>query len=254
VLSPVSIGGTTVSIRRAREVPLHLDDLIAFGTLNREMGDLLVRIIRSRLNMVISGGAGVGKTTLLNVLSASIPHEERIVTIEETAELRMDHPHVVSLETRLPNAEGIGGIDLRTLVKNALRMRADRVIIGEVRGAEAFEMLQAMQIGHDGSLTTVHGSAPGDALRRLETLVLTGGGEIPAAAVAEIVASSIHVVIQMTRFSDGTRRIETIAEVEPVETGFTVREIFSYSRASGHFGPGPALDEFQTRLKRREKE
>ena len=248
VLSPVSLGGTTVSIRRAREVPLHLDDLIAFGSLTREMADLLVRIIRARRNVVISGGAGAGKTTLLNVLSAAIPHEERVVTIEETAELRLDHPHVVSLETRLPNAEGIGGIDLRTLVRNALRMRADRIIVGEVRGAEAFEMLQAMQIGHDGSLSTIHGSSPRESLRRLETLVLSGGTEMPAEAVGDIVASAIHVVIQMTRFNDGTRRVESISEVERLASGFAVHELFTFSRKSGHFEPAAGLNDFELRL------
>lgn len=255
VLAPVSVGGTTVSIRRVRGNPLRLDDLIAFGTLTREMADLLVEVIRSKMNVVIAGGAGAGKTTLLNVLSASIPEEERIVTIEETAELRLEHPHVVNLETRLPNAEGVGGVDLRTLVRNALRMRADRIIVGEVRGAEAFEMLQAMHIGHDGSLTTIHASSPRDAIRRLETLVLAGGSGIPAEAIAEIVGSAVHVIVQMTRFSDGTRRVESIAEVQGLESGLAVRELFTYSRESGHFEPAVALSDFELRLfRRREKE
>lgn len=254
VLSPVSLGGTTVSIRRAREIPLHLDDLVAFGTLTREMGELLTAIVRARQNVVVAGGAGAGKTTLLNVLSASIPTEERIVTIEETAELRLDHPHVVALETRLANAEGIGGIDLRTLVRNALRMRADRIIVGEVRGAEAFEMLQAMHIGHDGSLTTIHASTPRDAIRRLETLVISGGSEIPAEAVREIVGSAVHVIVQMTRFGDGTRRVESIAAVDDGDDVLSVFELYSYSRASGHFEPGARLNDFVSRLSKGARE
>lgn len=255
VLSPVSLKGTTISIRRARETPLHMDDLIAFGTLTHEMAELLSGIVRTRMNVVVSGGAGAGKTTLLNVLSASIPPDERIVTIEETAELRLEHPHVVGLETRLPNAEGIGGIDLRTLVRNALRMRADRIIVGEVRGAEAFEMLQAMHIGHDGSLSTIHSSSPRDALRRLETLVIAGGSELTAEAVREIVASAVDVIVQMTRYADGMRRIESIAHVEHMGADIVVRELYSYSSTAGAFEPTLALQDFESRLiTRREKE
>jgi pilus assembly protein CpaF len=254
VLAPVSVGGTTVSIRRSRETPLRFDDLIAFGTLTREMADVLVAAIRGRLNIVIAGGGGAGKTTLLSVLAREVPATERIVTIEETSELRIEHPHVVTLESRIANAEGVGGVDLRTLVKNALRMRADRIIVGEVRGAEAFEMLQAMHIGHDGSLTTIHANSSRDALRRLETLVVTAG-DLPSEAVREIVTSAVHVVVQMARLSDGMRRIISISLVDHESQEVNVRDLFTYDHASGTFETTPTGHEFVRRLRgRQEKE
>lgn len=250
VLAPVSLSGTVVSIRRTREASFRLDELIAFGTLTVEMGELLNSVVRRRRNIVISGGAGAGKTTLLNVLSRAIPEGERVVTIEETAELRLEHPHVISLEARPANTEGSGGIDLRTLVKNALRMRSDRIVVGEVRGAEAFDMLQAMHVGHDGSLTTLHANSPRDALRRLQSLVLMGGGEQPADAVNELIASTVNLVVQVTRFSDGLRRVTSIAEISLADHGISVRELFTYDPFNKKFEATPARDKFVVRLGR----
>jgi pilus assembly protein CpaF len=235
VLAPISLRGSVVSIRRVREASYRLEELIAFGTLTSEMAALLAAAVQSRRNIVVSGGSGAGKTTLLNVLSRAIPTGERVITIEETAELRLDHPHVVSLEARMANSEGSGAVDVRTLVRNALRMRADRIIVGEVRGAEAFEMLQAMHVGHDGSLTTIHASSPRDALRRLESLVLIGGGELPMETVRELIASTVHLVAQMTRFPDGSRRMTSIAEIVRSESGIVARDRFTFDLSSGRF-------------------
>ncbi|HEX7707476.1 MAG TPA: CpaF family protein [Thermoanaerobaculia bacterium] len=244
VLSPVSIHGSVVSIRRFREATYRLDELVAFGTLSNEMAEFLSEAVRLRRNMVIAGGAGAGKTTLLNVLSRAIPAGQRIVTIEETAELRLEHPHVVSLEARPANAEGSGGVDLPTLVRNALRMRADRIIVGEIRGAEAFEMLQAMHVGHDGSLTTIHASSPADALRRLENLVLMGGADRSLESVGELVASTIHLVAQLARFPDGSRRLTNLAEVVHAGRDIVVRDLFVYQPSSGRFEATAARDAF----------
>jgi pilus assembly protein CpaF len=248
VLSPVSLRGTVVSIRRAREASFRMEDLVAFGSLTAEIAELLSEAVRLRRNVLVSGGSGAGKTTLLNVLSRAIPPDERIVTIEETAELRLEHPHVIALEGRQANVEGSGGIDLRVLVRNALRMRADRIIVGEVRGAEAFEMLQAMHVGHDGSLTTIHANSVHDALRRLESLVLMGGVELGAATVSEIIASSIHLIVQLSRFPDGSRRITSVAEVVRAGGTTTARELFVYRLAARRFERSPAAGEFLLRL------
>ena len=248
VLSPVSLRGSVVSIRRARETVYRLDELVAFGTLNAEMAALLTAAVRERRNLVISGGAGAGKTTLLNVLSRAIPAGQRIVTIEETAELRLDHPHVVALEARPANAEGSGGVDLRTLVRNALRMRADRIIVGEVRGAEAFEMLQAMHVGHDGSLTTIHANSPRDALRRLESLVMMGGGELAAATLREVIATTIHLIAQLTRFPDGSRRVTSVAEITFGGSEVRARDLFVYDPSRGQFEATAAYGPFMATL------
>ncbi len=248
VLSPVSLRGTVVSIRRAREASYRMEDLVAFGSLTAEMGELLADAVRLRRNVLVSGGSGAGKTTLLNVLSREIPPGERVVTIEETAELRLEHPHVISLEGRQANVEGSGGIDLRVLVRNALRMRADRIIVGEVRGAEAFEMLQAMHVGHDGSLTTIHANSVHDAIRRLESLVLMGGVELGAATVNEIIASTIHLIVQLTRYPDGSRRVSSVAEVVRANGVTTARELFVYRTAARRFERSAALGDFLLRL------
>jgi pilus assembly protein CpaF len=253
VLSPVSLRGSVVSIRRAREASLRMEDLVAFGSLTAEIGDLLAEAVRLRRNVLVSGGSGAGKTTLLNVLSRSIPPDERIVTIEETAELKLEHPHVIALEGRQANVEGSGGIDLRVLVRNALRMRADRIIVGEVRGAEAFEMLQAMHVGHDGSLTTIHANSVHDALRRLESLVLMGGVELGAATVSEIIASSIHLIVQLARFPDGGRKTTSVAEVVRGEGATTARELFVYRPAARRFERTAAVDELWRRLAGRQE-
>ena len=248
VLSPVSLRGTVVSIRRARETVYRIDELVAFGTLTAEMAELLTTAVGHRRNIVISGGAGAGKTTLLNVLSRSIPDGQRVVTIEETAELRLEHPHVVALEARPPNAEGTGGVDLRTLVRNALRMRADRIIVGEVRGAEAFEMLQAMHVGHDGSLTTIHANSPRDAIRRLESLVMMGGGELAPSTLSELISSTVHLVAQLARFADGSRRLTSIAEITFGGGEVRARDLFTYDAVHGRFAPTAGYGPFMATL------
>ncbi len=217
-----------LSIRRMRAAPFRIEELYACGSLTPEMGHFLQAAVAGRLNIVISGGAASGKTTLLNLLSGYIPSQERVVTIEETAELRLDHPHVLSLESRLPNIEGRGEVSLRALVKNALRMRPDRIIVGEVRGSEVFDMLQAMNTGHDGSLTTVHANSPGDAVRRLESLVVMGGFEIPILAIRELLASAIDLIVHTDRFPDGSRSITSIGEVASSARGLALRELLRY--------------------------
>lgn len=215
-------------IRRSRAIPFTLDQLCAAGTLTRDMADFLIRAIRSGVNIVISGGVGSGKTTLLNVLAGFVPLDARIVTIEETAELRLPHAHVVSLEARPANNEGRGEVTVRTLVRNALRMRADRLIVGEVRGAEVFDMLQAMNTGHAGSLTTVHANSSRDALRRLESLVLLAGFPLPSSAIRELLSMTIHVVVQLKRFDDGVRRIVEIGEMSGDGQSMSMNRLFVF--------------------------
>ncbi len=227
-LSPV----TVVSIRLLRTVPFRLEELYEAGTLTPAMGELLAAVVCTGLNVVISGGAASGKTTLLSVLAGFIPPAERVVTIEETAELRLDHPHVVALEARLPNIEGRGEVTLRTLVRNALRMRPDRIIIGEVRGPEVFDMLQAMNTGHEGSLTTVHANNPQDALRRLENLVHLGGFELPSDAIREFLGAAFDVLVHTTRFLDGARRVTSIQEVLFENGRLATRELFRYRESA----------------------
>jgi pilus assembly protein CpaF len=238
LLPPLSAKGPTVSIRRSRSVPLRLDELFANGTLSPEMGGFLAAAVRSGLNLVVSGGAASGKTTLLNVLSRFIPTHERVVTIEETAELKLDHPHVIPLEARLPNVEGRGEVTVRNLVRTTLRMRPDRLIVGEVRGAEVFDMLQAMNSGHEGSMTTVHANAAGDALRRLENLVLLGGFELTSRAIRELLAATIHLVVQTTRYADGARRVSSIGEVRRVGEELDTLEIFRFESERAGSGAG----------------
>ncbi len=216
VIRPLALRGACITIRKFARTPLTLDDLLRFGALSPEMARFLTRSVLARKNLVIAGGTGSGKTTLLNVLSASIPEAERIVTIEDAAELQLAQPHVVSLETRPANLEGKGEYTMRDLLKNAMRMRPDRIIVGECRGGEALDMLQAMNTGHDGSLTTTHANSPVEAVSRLETLVLTSGVELPIAAVRRQLASSVDLMVQQSRFSDGTRRITSICEVTGV--------------------------------------
>ncbi len=230
-ISPVPV----VSIRRQRPIPFRLGELYACDTLTPAMGEVLAAAMRCGLNVLVSGGTGSGKTTLLNVLGAFIPHEERVITIEETVELHFDHPHVVHLEARLPNIEGRGEVSLRTLVRNALRMRPDRIIVGEVRGAEVFDMLQAMNTGHDGSLTTVHANSPADALRRLESLVLMGGFELPSRAIRDLLGAAFDLIVQLNRFLDGTRRVTSIGEVTSDGGALTAREIFRFDEDSGEY-------------------
>ncbi len=227
-LIPPLAPAPVVSIRRARPAPFQLDELARGGTISPVLSRFLAAAVRARLNILISGGTASGKTTLLNVLAALIPPSERVITIEETVELRFPHPHKVSLEARLPNIEGKGEVSLRTLVKNALRMRPDRILVGEVRGPEAFDMLQAMNTGHEGSLTTVHANTPEDALRRLENLVQMGGFELPSAAIRELLGAAFDLVIQVNRARDGSRRVTSVREVRIDEGRLLTRELFRF--------------------------
>jgi pilus assembly protein CpaF len=232
IIRPLALRGTCITIRKFAKVPLTVDNLIGYGSLTESMARFLQRSVIARKNMLISGGTGSGKTTLLNVLSGCIPSDERIVTIEDAAELQLPQPHVVPLESRPPNMEGRGEYTIRDLVRNALRMRPDRIVVGECRGGEALDMLQAMNTGHDGSLTTTHANSPAEAVARIETLALMAGLDLPARAIREQIAASIHLVVQTVRVADGTRKINAISEV----TGFddeglvAVRPIFEFVR------------------------
>jgi pilus assembly protein CpaF len=232
VIRPLALRGTCITIRKFARTPLTMDRLIELGALDQRMARFLLRSVKGKKNVVISGGTGSGKTTLLNVLSAAIPDEERVVTIEDAAELRLAQPHVVSLETRPSNLEGRGEFTIRDLVRNALRMRPDRIVVGECRGGEALDMLQAMNTGHDGSLTTTHANSPREAAARLETLALMAGIELPVRAIREQIASSIHLIVQQSRFSDGSRKITAIAELAGIgEDGdLQIRHLFDFSR------------------------
>ena len=229
IIPPLALDGPILSIRRFAVNPLELDDLIGFQTLTPEIADLLKGIVKSRLNVIISGGTGSGKTTLLNVLSRFIPGDERIITIEDAAELQMKQEHVVRLETRPPNIEGKGEVVQRDLVRNSLRMRPDRIIVGEVRGKEAFDMLQAMNTGHDGSLTTIHANSARDALMRLETMVAMASMDIPSEFLRKFISSAINVIIQVSRMVDGRRKLISLQEITGMEGNvITMQEIFSF--------------------------
>ncbi|MBC8018301.1 MAG: CpaF family protein [Verrucomicrobia bacterium] len=217
IIPPLALDGPVLSIRRFGREPLGMNDLLEHGTLDPRMAHLLEAAVQTRLNILISGGTGSGKTTLLNVLSAFIPEGERVVSIEDSAELHLKQEHVVRLESRPSNIEGRGEVTQRDLLKNALRMRPDRIIIGEVRGGEALDLLQAMNTGHDGSLSTVHANTTRDALSRIETMVLMSGLDLPARAIKEQLASAVHLVVQLVRFSDGTRKIVKLSEITGME-------------------------------------
>ncbi|MBN2056187.1 Flp pilus assembly complex ATPase component TadA [bacterium] len=213
IIPPLALTGPTVTIRKFAKNPYTIENLISFGTLSAEMAMFLKACVMGRRNIIISGGTGSGKTTLLNVVSAFIPEGERIITIEDSAELQLPQAHVVSLESRPPNIEGKGAITIRDLVRNSLRMRPDRIVVGECRGAEALDMLQAMNTGHEGSISTVHANTPNDSLHRLETMVLMAGMEMPMQAIRDQITSAINIIVQTHRFSDGTRKITNISEV-----------------------------------------
>ncbi len=217
IIPPLSIKGPTITIRKFAVDPYTLENLISFGTLNQDIARLLRACVRGKINIIVSGGTGSGKTTLLNVLSGFIPHNERIVTIEDAAELQLQQEHVVTLESRPANIEGKGKVVIRDLVVNSLRMRPDRIIVGEVRSGEALDMLQAMNTGHDGSITTIHANNTRDALSRIETMVMMAGMELPSRAIREQISSAINLVIQVARFSDGTRKVVNISEITGME-------------------------------------
>jgi pilus assembly protein CpaF len=229
IIPPLSLSGPLVTIRKFSKRRLDLDDMVKLGTLTAETTEFLQRCIRAQLNMLISGGTGSGKTTLLNALSTSIPEEERIVTIEDAAELRLNQRHVLRLEARPRNLDGEGEVEIRQLVRNSLRMRPDRIIVGEVRGAEALDMLQAMNTGHDGSLSTVHSNSARDALARVETMVLMAGIDLPVRAIREQVSSALDAVVHLERLEDGSRRVTSISEVQRMESDvITMQELFKF--------------------------
>jgi len=217
VVRPVAIDGPSITIRKFRKDKLKVEDLINFGSITRQMADFLFACVKARFNIIISGGTGSGKTTLLNVLSGFIPENERIITIEDAAELQLQQDHVMRMETKAANAEGRNAVTIRELVKNSLRMRPDRIVVGEVRGGEALDMLQAMNTGHDGSLTTVHANTPRDAISRIETLVLMAGMDLPIKVVRQQVSSAVDLIVQQTRLRDGQRRVTAITEVAGME-------------------------------------
>ena len=233
IIPPLAIDGPMLSIRRFAVDPLELEDLLTLKTLTPEIGELLKGIVKARLNVLISGGTGTGKTTMLNVLSRFIPENERVVTIEDSAELQLKQEHVVRLETRPPNIEGKGEVMARDLVRNSLRMRPDRIILGEVRGAEVLDMLQAMNTGHDGSLATIHSNSPRDALMRLETLVAMSGFNFPSGSIRKYISSALNVIIQVARLVDGSRKIISFQEITGMEGDIiTMQEIFSFEQTA----------------------
>ncbi len=260
IIPPLSVDGAIVSIRRFTIERLGVEEMIDLGTLNQACSDVLRGVVRGRLNTLISGGTGAGKTTMLNFLSGFISEDERIVTIEDSAELQLQQPHIVRLETRPPNIEGKGEVSQRDLVRNSLRMRPDRIIIGEVRGGEALDMLQAMNTGHDGSLATIHANTPRDALSRLESMVSMSGVQLPLLTVRTQIASALDVVIQIERMEDGHRRVVSVQEVQGMEGEVVIMsEIFHFQRAgrgergkvSGRFSATGVVPHFNERLQQR---
>jgi pilus assembly protein CpaF len=245
IVPPLSLDGSILTVRKFATDPFTVDDLISMGTLTQPVASMLAATVEGGMNILVSGGTGTGKTTLLNVLSGFVPHDDRIVTIEDAAELQLHQEHVIRLESRPPNIEGSGEITIRDLVRNALRMRPDRIIVGEVRGAEALDMLQAMNTGHDGSLSTVHANAPRDALSRLETMVLMAGFELPARAIREQIASALDLIVQVERFRDGSRRVSHVTEVIGMEGDIiTLQDIFVYDHSTLCLVPTGVRPEF----------
>jgi pilus assembly protein CpaF len=231
VIRPVAIDGPAITIRKFRKDQLQVDDLVNFGSLTRQMADFLQACVKARFNIIISGGTGSGKTTLLNVMSGFIPENERIITIEDAAELQLQQDHVMRMETKTANADGLHAVSIRELVKNSLRMRPDRIVVGEVRGGEALDMLQAMNTGHDGSLTTVHANTPRDAMSRIETLVLMAGMDLPLKVVRQQISSAVDLIVQQTRLKDGQRKVTAVTEVAGMEGEIIVlTDIFKFNQ------------------------
>jgi pilus assembly protein CpaF len=243
IIPPLAIHGSVLTIRKFSADPYTVKDLINFGTFTLDLAVVMEACVRGKLNVLVSGGTGTGKTTNLNVLSSFVPDGERIITIEDSAELQLQQPHVINLESRPPNAEGVGEVRIRDLVKNSLRMRPDRIIVGEVRGAEALDMLQAMNTGHEGSMTTVHANSPRDALSRLETMVMMAGFDLPVRAIREQVNAAIDVIMHLDRLSDGRRVVTTVTEVQGLE-GDTIllQDVFKWRHTPATNGkPGGEL-------------
>ena len=258
IIPPLALDGPILSIRRFSVIPFTLDDFIRGKSVTPELGQLLMAMVKAKLNILISGGTGTGKTTMLNVISGAIPVTERIVTIEDAAELRLQQPHVVRLETRPPNLEGRGEVNQRALVRNSLRMRPERIILGEVRGVEVLDMLQAMNTGHDGSMTTVHANSPRDALTRIENMAGMGGMSIPPKIMRQQISSAISVVIQIARLTDGQRKLVSLQEVVGMEGDIiTMQEIYGFTQTGvdkdgkvlGYFGASGVRPQFMQRLK-----
>jgi len=231
IIPPLAINGPCLTIRKFSADPYTPEDLVSFGTMSAQIGDFLEACVNSRLNMLVSGGTGSGKTTTLNALSSFVPADERIVTIEDAAELQLQQSHVITLESRPSNAEGKGEIAIRSLMRNSLRMRPDRIIVGEVRGGEALDMLQAMNTGHDGSMSTLHSNSPRDSLARMETMVMMAGMELPSSAIREQIASALHLIVHQNRLRDGSRRITSVTEVQRMEgEGIVLQDLFVFKR------------------------
>ena len=245
VIHPIALDGTSISIRKFSKNKKSLQELVNFGSMTREMANFLIIAARSRVNIIVSGGTGSGKTTLLNALSNYISHSERVVTLEDTAELRLEQPHVVRLETRLAGVERTGEITMQDLVINALRMRPERIIVGECRGAEAFQMLQAMNTGHDGSMSTLHANSPRDATARLESMIMMANASLPLEAIRRNIASAVNIIIQASRLNDGSRKIVNITELMGMENGqIVLQDIFSYQPSKYRDNNGKILGEF----------
>jgi pilus assembly protein CpaF len=231
IISPLSLNGPVLTIRKFSVDPYTVEDLIGFGTITQGMAAFIAACVKVKLNILVSGGSGAGKTTLLNVLSSFIPEGERVVTVEDAAELKLHQPHVVRLESRPPNIEGKGEIKIRDLVRNCLRMRPDRIVVGEVRGGEALDMLQAMNTGHEGSISTIHSNTPRDALARLETMVMMSGMDLPSRAIREQVAAAIHMIVQIGRLSDGSRKVISVSEIQGMEGNVIVlQDLFAFQQ------------------------
>ena len=259
IIPPLSLGGPSITIRKFSKTPLTVENLISYGSITAEIAHFLDVCVKIRKNILISGGTGSGKTTLLNILSGYLPNKERIITIEDAAELQLRQEHLVRLESRPANIEGKGEVTIRDLVKNSLRMRPDRIVIGECRGGEALDMLQAMNTGHDGSLTTIHANSPRDALARLETLVLMAGFDLPLRAIREQIASAISIIVQINREKDGSRKVVCVSEITKMEGDIiTMQDLFTYQqdgwsedgRLLGHFEPTGAVPTFLEDIRR----